>query len=126
MGSGGLMTGTIPQQSWTEELEAFFQRVNPDLRGEAPFIRLDVLEYFHARQGVVCKDQEIARELRMKMDRLRTHLDYLVGAQLLRREAGDAFKFEPGPSELPVVRRFFDFYRTPRGRLRVIERILGW
>ena len=79
------MTEVTSQQSWTEELEAFFQRVNPDLRGEAPFIRLDVLEYFHARPGVVCKGEDISRELRIKMDRLRSHLDYLVGTQILRR-----------------------------------------
>ncbi len=120
------MTEVTSQQSWTEELEAFFQRVNPDLRGEAPFIRLDVLEYFHARPGVVCKGEDISRELRIKMDRLRSHLDYLVGTQILRREEENGFRFEPEPSDLPVVKRFFDFYRTPRGRLRVIERILGW
>lgn len=113
--------------AWDEDVEHFFKSINPHLRGEGPFIKLDLLEYLVEGPAGPHTASIIAVRLRIKPERVREALDHLVKARVVVKDShGDGFRFAPTSDMEKPLRRFMELYRTTLGRLRVIERILGW
>lgn len=109
--------------AWDQEMESFFNKIIPEVSGDAPFLCLDLLEALDRAESGSMNLERISTVIKKPRASVEKTLRFLLGLKIINKNTDQSYLL---CRENLTLKRFIYIYRTPSGRLKIVEKILGF